>query len=301
MASVLVIGSSNTDMVVKVDRFPQPGETLLGGEFFMFPGGKGANQAVAAARLGAKVTFVCRVGDDLFGKKALQGFRDEGIETRFAITDRESASGVALITVNRQGENEIVVAQGANARLSVQDIGSCAPAFAEADVVLAQLEVPLPVVEFACSECTRLNKRIILNPAPARALPDSVLSGLFLITPNETEAALLTGVSIRTGHDLPSAAHILLRKGVKNVIITLGAKGAYFRNEREELQMPAPAVTAVDTTAAGDVFNGALAVALAGGEAWKPAIRFAIQAASLSVTQMGAQASAPYLRELRGA
>jgi ribokinase len=298
MASVLVIGSSNTDMVVKVDRFPQPGETLLGGEFLMFPGGKGANQAVAAARLGANVTFVCRVGDDLFGMKALKGFRDEGINTEYAVTDSGNASGVALITVNRQGENEIVVAPGANAKLPIQDIEQCTRAFAEADVILTQLEVPLPVVEYVCSQCTRLNKRVILNPAPARALPDSLLGGLFLITPNETEAAMLSGVIIRTERDLSSAAQSLLSKGVQNVIITLGAQGAYFRNEREELQVPAPAVTAVDTTAAGDVFNGALAVALAGGKAWKPAIEFAIRAASLSVTRMGAQSSAPYLREI---
>ncbi len=298
MPSILVIGSSNTDMVVKVDRFPNPGETLLGGEFFMFPGGKGANQAVAAARLGGTVTFLCRVGDDVFGKKALDGFRAEGIDTRLASTDPKLASGVALITVSHQGENEIVVASGANAALSISDLERSGSALRDADIVLTQLEIPLSVVEYTCRECRRLNKSAVLNPAPGQKLTNEILRDLFLITPNETEAEVLTGITLKSDNDLPRVAEALMKSGVSTVVITLGAKGAYFQSEQEQFQISAPSVRAVDTTAAGDVFNGALAVAIAERKDWRSAINFAVKAASLSVTRMGAQSSAPYLREL---
>lgn len=295
---ITVIGSSNTDMVVKTERFPKPGETIIGGEFFMFPGGKGANQAVAAARLGGDVTFVAKIGNDVFGKQALEGFKAENINTKFVFTDKDAASGVALITVTDHGENEIVVASGANNLLNKANITSAKKAITEADIIVLQLEVPIETVAFAVKQSLKANKRIILNPAPAQQLDDNLLSGLFLITPNETEAEILTTVAVSNVATAKLAAEELLKKSVQNVIITMGSKGAFFMNENESFLMEAERVNAVDSTAAGDVFNGALAVAISENKPWKEAIAFANKAASISVTRMGAQASAPKLDEL---
>lgn len=298
MSKILVIGSSNTDMVVKTARFPQPGETIIGGEFFMFPGGKGANQAVAAARMGGQVTLIAKVGDDVFGQQALDGFVHEGIHVDYVFTDKELASGVALITVNGAGENEIVVAPGANAALLPADLDQAETAFASADLVLMQLETPVETVLHAAAKTTALGKRFVLNPAPAQVLPTELFPHLFLITPNETEATLLTGIALDEDAALPRVAEAFLQKGVANVIITLGARGAYFHNAETHFITAAPKVEAVDTTAAGDVFNGALAVALAEGMDWSEAISVACQAGALAVTRMGAQASAPFREEL---
>lgn len=298
MANILVIGSSNTDMVVKTERFPQAGETILGGEFFMFPGGKGANQAVAAARLGGAVTFVCKVGEDIFGQQAVEGFAKEGIVTDFCLTTKDKASGVALITVNAEGENEIVVASGANNELMQSDLDEAESAFAAADLILLQLETPIPTVEYAIAKGAKMGKKVILNPAPAQAISAETYPHLYLITPNETEAELLTGIRVEDLASAEQAADALLAKGVKNVILTLGSKGAYFKNKNWQEMVPAQKVKAVDTTAAGDVFNGALTVALAEGEDWLPAVRFAAKAAAISVTRMGAQASAPHRSDL---
>ncbi len=295
---ITVIGSSNTDMVVKTERFPKPGETILGGEFFLFPGGKGANQAVAAARLGGEVTLVAKVGNDLFGKQALVGFKAENINTKFVFKDKSTASGVALITVNAEGENEIVVASGANGQLQIKDIKKAQKAITEADVVVLQLEVPIETVAYALKQSLQANKRVILNPAPAQPLSDELLNGLFLITPNETEAEILTSVRVSNVATAKLAADELLKKGVQHIIITMGAKGAFFQNKTESFLMEAERVKAVDATAAGDVFNGALAVAIAQNKPWKEAIAFANRAAAVSVTRMGAQASAPKLDEL---
>lgn len=285
-------------MVVKTERFPKPGETIIGGEFFMFPGGKGANQAVAAARLGGDVTFVAKIGNDVFGKQALEGFKAENINTKFVFTDKDAASGVALITVTDHGENEIVVASGANNLLNKANITSAKKAITEADIIVLQLEVPIETVAFAVKQSLKANKRIILNPAPAQQLDDNLLSGLFLITPNETEAEILTTVAVSNVATAKLAAEELLKKSVQNVIITMGSKGAFFMNENESFLMEAERVNAVDSTAAGDVFNGALAVAISENKPWKEAIAFANKAASISVTRMGAQASAPKLDEL---
>lgn len=285
-------------MVVKTERFPKPGETIIGGEFFMFPGGKGANQAVAAARLGGEVTFVAKVGNDVFGKQALEGFKAENINTKFVFTDENAASGVALITVNAEGENEIVVASGANGQLNKTDITSAKKAITEADVIILQLEVPIETVAFAVKQSLKASKRVILNPAPAQALSDELLNGLFLITPNETEAEILTSVEVTNVATAKLAAEELLKKGVQNIIITMGSKGAFFMNKTETFLMEAERVKAVDSTAAGDVFNGALAVAIAENKPWKEAIAFANKAAAISVTRMGAQASAPKMSEL---
>lgn len=294
MPNILVIGSSNTDMVVKTERFPQPGETLLGGDFFMFPGGKGANQAVAAARMGAEVRFITKTGNDLFGRQAIEGYQKEGILTDYCFTDPERASGVALITVNAHGENEIVVASGANATLSEADLTTALPAFEAADIVLIQLEIPLKTVQFAVQLAKSLGKRVILNPAPAQELHPAIFDQLFLITPNETEAELLTGIPAHSDAELPLIAAALHEKGVQHVLITLGARGAYLHHRDFAGIIPAQKVEAVDTTAAGDVFNGCLAVFLAEDQDWLSAIDLANRAAGISVTRMGAQTSAPH-------
>ena len=225
--SILIIGSSNTDMVIKANHFPVPGETILGGEFFMFPGGKGANQAVAASRLGGNVTFIAKVGSDIFGEQALQQFKKESINTEFIISDKEHPSGVALITVDSKGENTIVVAQGANGALSPTDIQKADKEFERADIVLMQLEIPIETVEYVVKRTKYFNKKLILNPAPARQLSDELLNGLFIITPNESEAEILLGIKITDTNSVHAAAKKLYDKGVANVVITLGSEGAY--------------------------------------------------------------------------
>lgn len=298
MAKILVIGSSNTDMIVKTTRFPLPGETILGGNFFMFPGGKGANQAVAAARLGGAVRFICKVGGDIFGQKAIDGFLEEKIDIKYCIRAPDLASGVALIIVNEAGENEIVVASGANNQLSTSDIADSLAAITESEIILMQLETPLETVEYAIKKAAKAGKKVVLNPAPAQFIAPELYSYLYLITPNETETEILTGVKVFNVETVKKAAQILLDHGVQNIIITMGSQGAFFKNVVEELFIPAKNVKAVDTTAAGDVFNGALVVAISNGHSWKEAITFANNAAAISVTRMGAQVSAPYLTEL---
>lgn len=293
---VLIIGSSNTDMVVKTEHFPKPGETVLGGTFLMNPGGKGANQAVAAARLGADVRFVAKTGDDIFGKQAREGFGREGIDSRFISESPNLSSGVALITVDAQGQNEIVVASGANMDLHPGDIPDSA--FDDVGFALFQLEIPIETVRYALAKCAEKHIRSILNPAPAMQLGAEFLKDLYLITPNETETELITGIRIDSEEALQKASHNFFAKGVQNVIITLGSKGIYLASGNFTGIIPALVVEAVDSTAAGDVFNGALLKALADGETLEQASRFACRAAAISVTRMGAQSSAPYQHEL---
>lgn len=299
MPTILVIGSANTDMVVRTTRFPQPGETILGGEFFMFPGGKGANQAVAAARLGGEVSFVCKLGSDIFGQQAMEGFKKEKINTTYCYTSPDTASGVALITVNAAGENEIVVASGANNELTKEDIDKAHAAFEQADIMLIQLETPIATVEHAIRKGYEMGKRVILNPAPAQAISADIYPCLYLITPNETEAALLTGIEVTDAATANQAAEALLQFGAQQVLVTLGSRGAFFKSSETQALIPAKKVKAIDTTAAGDVFNGALAVALAEGWDWLEAIGFAASAAAFSVTRMGAQTSAPTRAEVQ--
>ncbi|MEJ7767143.1 MAG: ribokinase [Chitinophagaceae bacterium] len=295
---VVVIGSSNTDMVVRTDRFPSPGETILGGKFFIFQGGKGANQAVAAARLAGNVGFICKVGNDAFGNGAIEHYSREGIQVEGILKDAQAPTGVAIITVNNQGENMIIVASGANALLSVSDIENAESILGEADWLVTQLESPLPVIEYLASYARKHQKKLILNPAPAAQLPPTVYEGLFLITPNETETALLTGIVVSDESGAAKAASFFKSLGVQHVIITMGSKGAYVDAGDFIGIIEAAKVEAVDTTAAGDVFNGALVVALAEGKHWKEAVQFACQAAAVSVTRMGAQTSAPYRSEI---
>jgi ribokinase len=289
MKNILVVGSSNTDMVIRVSRIPRPGETVLGGEFTMAPGGKGANQAVAAARAGGHVTFVARVGKDVFGERALANFQAP-----------DSPSGIALINVDGKGENSISVASGANACLSAGDIEKADEAFAAADIVLLQLEIPMEAVSAAVKKARDRGVPVILNPAPARPLGDGLLSLVTVLTPNELEAEFLTGIPVRDHSGAREAAVRLRGRGVVSIVITLGERGAFASSPEFEGLVPAFKVEAVDTTAAGDVFNGALAVALAEKVSMEHALRFASAAAALSVTRPGAQPSAPVRSEIEG-
>lgn len=295
---ILVVGSSNTDMVIQTEHLPRPGETVIGGTFFMNPGGKGANQAVAVARLGGQIGFICKTGSDVFGHQAYQLFEEEGIDTSYVLSDAKNPSGVALITVDAHAENCIVVASGANANLSPDDLSKAHEAINQSDIVLMQLEIPLETVEYVAQLASSQNKKVILNPAPAQALPESLLRNLFLITPNETEAEMISGIKITDMDSAVVAARKIREMGVDNVIITLGSKGALIYNDDTNELIPAFKVKAVDTTAAGDIFNGALVVAIAENRPWADAIRFACKTAAISVTRVGAQSSAPYRNEV---
>ena len=295
---IVVIGSSNTDMVIKTDHLPAPGETVLGGSFFMNAGGKGANQAVAAARLNGNVSFIVKVGNDVFGKQAIELFANENINTEYIFIDDKNPSGVALITVDAKGENCIAVAQGANGFLSAEDIQNAAAVLKKADIILVQLEIPIETIEYVTEFAKQNDKQLILNPAPACKLSDELLSRISVITPNEKEAEMLTGISINNNDSVKQAAKALSAKGIQTVIITLGKDGALLYQNNEFNLIPANKVNAVDTTAAGDVFNGALAVALSEHMNLVEAIQFANNAASISVTRLGAQASAPYRNEV---
>jgi ribokinase len=297
MKKIIVIGSANTDMVVKADKLPLPGETVMGGVFFMNAGGKGANQAVAAARLGGDVTFVAKVGTDIFGKQTIEGLQKEGVNTTYVFEDENAPSGTALITVNNEGENCIVVAPGANANLLPKDV-EAVKTLNEAEILLVQLEIPMETITFVIQKAKDKGQKVILNPAPAQVLNDELLEGLFLITPNETEAALLTGIQVVDKMTAAQAADFLQSKGVQNVLITLGKQGAYLQTSALKILVGAPSVKAVDTTAAGDTFSGAIAVAVAEQMDWEKALQFACRAASISVTRLGAQASVPYRNEI---
>ena len=295
---ICVIGSSNTDMVVRGERIPAPGETITGGEFHIFPGGKGANQAVAAARLGGKVRLVACVGDDSFGRESIERFKAEGIECDFILTDPVVPSGVAMITVDVHGENSIIVAPGANSRLTPEHVRAVVQSLPEDAIVLLQLEIPLETVDTVITEAHSRGQTIILNPAPAQKLPEHWYRRVSVITPNETEARLLTGVTVHDYQSAQVAAGWFHQAGVETVIITLGEKGVWLSGPAGSGPVSAIAVTASDTTGAGDCLSGALAVALAEGMAIEVAARFACVAATISVTRMGAQPSMPSRSEL---
>jgi ribokinase len=316
-ARIVVVGSANTDMVVKVPRLPGPGETVIGGEFVIAAGGKGANQAVACARAGATVSFVARVGADDFGRNTLRGLKREGVSTRYVLTDRESPSGVALIFVDEEGENIIAVAPGANMRLTPEDVEAAHPAITGADCLLLQLEVPLPAVERAVRIARQAGVLVLLNPAPApsRPFPARLLKQVDVLTPNRSEAAALVGRPVRTLADARAAARKLCDLGPARVVITLGKDGALAqeliprgkaaspsapaaRGAAQPVHLPACLVQAVDAVAAGDAFSGALAVALSEGMPFLEACRFANAAGACAVTKLGAQPSMPSRREI---
>ena len=293
---IVVLGSTNTDMVISGAKIPVPGETVCGGSFMMNPGGKGANQAVAVARLSARrrqCVFIAKVGDDLFGRDTARRLKAEGIDARL-IVDKTAASGTALILVDRKGQNCISVALGANGTLSPEDVAPFASDIERADALLLQLETPLETVLWAARTAHANGVHVILNPAPAAPLPRALYACLDWITPNETEAELLTGVKVADLASAQAAERVLKRRGVAHVAITLGAKGCYAAGRIH----PCVKVKAVDTVAAGDTFNGAFVVALAEGKSVDEAIAFAQAAAARAVTRPGAQSSVPFRREV---
>jgi ribokinase len=295
---ILVIGSSNTDMVIKTEKLPCPGETIVSGTFLVNPGGKGANQAVAAARLGGEITFITKRGNDLFGNQSVGLLMREAIDTQYVVKDTEHPSGVALITVDSRGRSSSVTAPGSNNYLFPEDIPVNIFEKVKFEILLLQLEIPMLTVEYSARLASENRMKVILNPAPVKKISDDLYKHIWLITPNEAEAEVLTGIKISDKFSAENAARVFQEKGVKNVIITMGARGAYIKTEEFMGIVPAVRVKVVDITAVGDVFNGALAVALAEGGDFKKSVAFANKAASISATRMGAQASAPYRNEV---
>lgn len=295
---IVVLGSTNVDMVITGEKIPSPGETVSGGTFLMNPGGKGANQAVAVARLSKKknsAVFIGKVGDDVFGRDSVKRFRKDGVDARLVV-DKKTASGTALILVDKKGQNVISVALGANGTLSVDDVKNFKKDIESAAALVMQLETPVETVEWAAGTAHEAGVPVILNPAPARKLPRSIYPLIDWLTPNETEAEILTGVKVTDAASAARAVKSLKRRGVGDVVITMGAKGVYCG--RCGTLFPAEKVKAVDCVAAGDTFNGAFAVALSEGLDCAEAIRFAQKAAAISVTRPGAQSSVPYRREV---
>jgi len=291
---VIVVGSLNMDLVVRMPRIPQPGETLLGGVFKTFPGGKGANQAVAAARLGAHVTMIGCVGGDAFGQQMRDTLTAEGIDTTYVLVHPESASGVALIQVDAKGQNSIAVASGANFQLTSADVEKAMLSIGKFDVLVMPLETPLETIYTAAQIASRKGAKVLLNPAPAQVLEKDLLQLVDILLPNEYEVGLMTGAS-QENADIHQSAEKLISLGVKNLIVTLGNQGALFFDGKTNTDMLIPAcpLQAVDSTAAGDCFVGALAVGLCEGKPIPAAAEFASAAAAISVTRVGAQPSLP--------
>lgn len=297
---ILVVGSANTDMVISAEHFPLPGETMMGHGFMTNHGGKGANQAVAAARLEGNTAFIGKVGDDQFGLSTIEMMKGEGIDVSGLTVTSEQASGVALITTVPSGENSIIVDSGANGLLRPEDITNAEKLFEDAGIVLMQLETPIDTLTEAAAMAKKHGAYVVLNPAPApkEPLPVELLKNVDLLIPNETEAAYISGVNIAGDEDLPAAMNEIQKLGVKDVIITVGSRGVCARIDGEMVTVPAFKVKAIDTTAAGDTFCGALCVALSNGKPLVEAIRFGCKASSISVTRRGAQMSMPRLEEI---
>ena len=296
---IAVVGSSNMDLVVKSKRIPAVGETILGEDFIMVPGGKGANQAVAAAKLGAEVYFIAKLGNDVFAEQSLNNFKKEGINTKYVIQTKEAPSGVALIMVDDEGNNLIVVAPGANQTLLPADVKRAESDIASCGAVVAQLEVPLETIEFAAKMANDLKVPFVLDPAPAQELRPELLRMVDVLTPNETEAQILTGIEVTDEESARAASKNLLERDIKAVILTLGGKGFLLADNKEARYVSAQKVDAVDSTAAGDAFTGSLAVGIAENKTLLDAALFANYVAALSVTKMGAQSSMPTLQEVK--
>ena len=295
---LVVLGSVNADHILQVDAFPRPGETITGRGYHVVSGGKGANQAVAAGRLGADISLVACVGDDLLGQSMLRQFKEDGIDVSPVSVMQNIPTGIAIIYVDANGENSIGISAEANAHLLPEIIEPHLPVIDAADTLLMQLETPLVTIEMMAKRAKAAGKTVILNPAPAQPLPDSLLENLTMITPNETETEVLTGITVETEEDAQKAAEVFHQKGVEKVLITLGSKGAFVSDHDGARIISGFTVTPKDTTAAGDVFNGALATALLADKPMNEAVIFAHAAAAISVTRLGAQTSIPSKQEV---
>lgn len=297
MKNICVIGSLNMDLVVNVDTMPKPGQTIIGSNFKEVPGGKGANQAVAMARLNGNVSMIGKVGEDGFGQTLINSLKNDKVDTTY-IQTAKGATGVALITVDKNAQNSIVVSPGANFEVKEDDIDNNIEAIKNSDIVVLQLETPLNTIKYALNKAKELNKYTILNPAPAVKLDDEIIKNVDLLTPNETELEIISGVSIETEEDIQKAAQIMIEKGVKELIVTLGSKGSLYINKEKSMFKKAYKVEAVDTTAAGDSYTGALAVALSNDKTIEEAMDFASKVGALSVLKEGAQSSLPTLEDV---
>lgn len=297
MKNICVIGSLNMDLVVNVDTMPKPGQTIIGSNFKEVPGGKGANQAVAMARLNGNVSMIGKVGEDGFGQTLINSLKNDKVDTTY-IQTAKGATGVALITVDKNAQNSIVVSPGANFEVKEDDIDNNIEAIKNSDIVVLQLETPLNTIKYALNKAKELNKYTILNPAPAVKLDDEIIKNVDLLTPNETELEIISGVSIETEEDIQKAAQIMIEKGVKELIVTLGSKGSLYINKEKSMFKKAYKVEAVDTTAAGDSYTGALAVALSQEKCIEDAMDFASKVGALSVLKEGAQSSLPTLEDV---
>ena len=296
MKNICVIGSLNMDLVVNVDTMPKPGQTIIGSNFKEVPGGKGANQAVAMARLNGNVSMIGKVGEGGFGQTLINSLKNDKVDTTYIQTSK-GATGVALITVDKNAQNSIVVSPGANFEVKEDDIDNNIEAIKNSDIVVLQLETPLNTIKYALNKAKELNKYTILNPAPAVKLDDEIIKNVDLLTPNETELEIISGVSIETEEDIQKAAQIMIEKGVKELIVTLGSKGSLYINKEKSMFKKAYKVEAVDTTAAGDSYTGALAVALS--QDIEDAMDFASKVGALSVLKEGAQSSLPTLEDVK--
>lgn len=298
MKNICVIGSLNMDLVVNVDTMPKPGQTIIGSNFKEVPGGKGANQAVAMARLNGNVSMIGKVGEDGFGQTLINSLKNDKVDTTY-IQTAKGATGVALITVDKNAQNSIVVSPGANFEVKEDDIDNNIEAIKNSDIVVLQLETPLNTIKYALNKAKELNKYTILNPAPAVKLDDEIIKNVDLLTPNETELEIISGVSIETEEDIQKAAQIMIEKGVKELMVTLGSKGSLYINKEKSMFKKAYKVEAVDTTAAGDSYTGALAVALSQDKNIEDAMDFASKVGALSVLKEGAQSSLPTLEDVK--
>lgn len=298
MKNICVIGSLNMDLVVNVDTMPKPGQTIIGSNFKEVPGGKGANQAVAMARLNGNVSMIGKVGEDAFGQTLINSLKNDRVDTTYIETTK-GATGVALITVDKNAQNSIVVSPGANFEVKEEDIDNNIKAIENSDIVVLQLETPLNTIKYALKKAKELNKYTLLNPAPALKLDDEIIKNVDLLTPNETELEIISGVSIETEEDIQKAAQVMIEKGVKELIVTLGSKGSLYINKEKSIFKKAYKVEAVDTTAAGDSYTGALAVALSNDKIIEEAMDFASKVGALSVLKEGAQSSLPTLEDVK--
>lgn len=297
---IVVIGSSNVDLIMKMDQLPEKGETVTNGVFMQVYGGKGANQAVAAARAGGKIAFVSCVGEDAYTPQMVKNYKSDGIDTRFVFAENGVASGCALILIGQTGENMIAVAPGANYRLTPEKVDEAAELFDEAALIVLQFEVEEKTIKHVLELANKKNVPVMWNVAPARAFDFSIIQKVNILVLNEVEAGFLAGIQVDNETDAEVAAQKLVNNGVEKVIITLGSKGAFVMTKTEKVRVPAFKVEAVDTTAAGDTFCGAFAVARVEGKTLKESLQFASAAAAISVTRMGAQPSAPTRSEIDG-